>query len=511
MKALQFILFAAMMFLLFNGCQNELNLPPADPAQGSLHDSSGNCYPSVVNGIYKKDSTLNSSNFIEANVFITTPGTYEIQTDSINGFSFHGSGTIVNAGANTVHLSGSGQPLAEGMDTFHLSFGGSVCEVPVQVISNTTPPAVFTLGGNGGACTGAVLAGIYTSNVATTSANTVTLDVTVTTAGPYSISTNVVNGVSFSGSGVLATSTTSIVLTAQGTPAASATDVISGYTVTAGAGSCSFSVTYAGVPAGPASFTFDCANTDPVIASAPGIPLRVEMTFDPAVNLIHSSVNVITPGTYTITTTYGLGGADGVNLNTSGTFTTTGVQTLTLHPQGVPTRGGIVFYNISSPQATNPTPCSTAAYYYNLFCTIGTSFNRNFTFSSQTVNDNTSLAGYDLVRMKGFASTTTGESLELVIGLPTGGSFDNTTSTDVIYSANDFPAKYVKAVYTDGSAPQVLYSAETNGTVQTNPLTINISFCTGGRIEGSYSGVVKDNNGAGPGTKTISGSFGLVR
>ena len=235
------------------------------------------------------------------------------------------------------------------------------------------------------------------------------------------------------------------------------------------------------------------------------------MTFNPSVNIATCSVNVISTGTYSITTTYGLGGADGVNLNATGTFTTTGIQTLTLRPVGTPTRGGFVFYNISSPQSTNPTPCSTAAYYDNLICTIGSTFNRNFSFSSLTTNDNISQTGYDLVRMKGFSSTSTNENLELIIGLPTGGSFDNTSTIDDIYTANDFPAKYVKAIYSDTGSPQVVYSAETNGIIQPTPFTITVTFCTSGRIEGNFSGVVKDNNGAGPDTKTISGSFGLVR
>jgi hypothetical protein len=110
--------------------------------------------------------------------------------------------------------------------------------------------------------------------------------------------------------------------------------------------------------------------------------------------------------------------------------------------------------------------------------------------------------------MKGHSSPTATESLELTIGLPTGTSFNTVGSTDVIYGINNFPSKYVKAVYTDASAAGVVYTAETNGTTQTNPFTITIDFCTGGRIEGFYSGVVKDGNGT---PKTISGRFGLVR
>ena len=498
-----------MTVLLSGGCQNELSFPPAVPAQGSLHDPNGDCYPIVVSGIYKQDTALNTTNFVDINLSVTAPGTYNIISDNVNGYSFQGSGTIASAGVNTIRLAGSGQPVAEGTDTFHISFGGAICEVTVQVISNTTTPAVFTLGSSGATCTGAVLAGTYASGGTVTSANTATLNITVTSGGPYDITTPTVNGVYFSGSGVLSASATSVVLTAHGVSGASTTDVVSDYSVSAGGSACTFSVTYVGVPAGPASFTFDCATMDPVITSPN--TLRIGIPLDPAVDIVTVTVNVITAGSYSITSVTSQGGPDGIDFNTSGVFATTGNQVITLRGQGTPTRAGIVFYNVSSPQATNPTPCSTGAYYDFLLCTIGSSFNTNFTFLSQAINDNASVAGYDLVRMKGFTSETSNESLELIIGLPTGGSFDNTSSIDDVYTVNDAPAKYVKAIYSDGNTPQVVYSAETNGTTQTNPFTITITFCTGGRIEGNFSGVVKDNNGAGPGTKAISGTFGLVR
>lgn len=508
MKVLNACLSFLIAVMLFSGCQNELSFDPVNPALGSLKKDSitGDCYPSLVAGNYFKDTTLTSTNYIEVQVNVAVAGTYDIRTDTLNGYHFHGSGTFINTGLNTAHLSGNGMPLAVGTDIFQVRFDTSVCEIAVTVVAGTAPLTAFTFGSTGSACTGAVLAGTYTSGVAMTASNTVTLNVNVTNGGPYSITTPTVNGVFFSGSGTLSTSTTSIVLTAQGTPAISSTSVNADYTVTATSGSCSFPVIFAPVP-GPASFTFDCGSMNGVIYGL----TRIGTPLNPTINADTVTVNVITTGTYTISSVVSMGSPDGVSFSTSGIFTTTGTQDIILSANGTPNRAGFVFYNITSPQATNTTPCSTGAYYDFLISTIGTAFNRNFTFSSATTFDNTTLAGYDLVRMKGFASAVSTESLELIIGLPTGGSFNNTSSTDVVYTANDLPLKYVKAIYKDAANPQVSYIAESGATPQTNPFTINISFCTGGRIEGTFSGVVKDNNGTGPGTKTISGYFGLVR
>ena len=118
----------------------------------------------------------------------------------------------------------------------------SICfvEVPVFPAAMTGTPAAFTLSGAPGACGNLQTSGSFVKSVALTSASKVSLDVVVTTAGTYSVTTNTVNGFSFSGSGVLNTGTQTINLTAAGTPLA---DGINVFTVTAGASTCTFSVT----------------------------------------------------------------------------------------------------------------------------------------------------------------------------------------------------------------------------------------------------------------------------
>lgn len=85
----------------------------------------------------------------------------------------------------------------------------------------TSPPiAVYTIGA-GGNCTGAVISGKYLADTALTNANTVAITVNVTKIGPYWITTNTVNGISFSQiSTFTTTGPQTVVLTGTGTPSA---------------------------------------------------------------------------------------------------------------------------------------------------------------------------------------------------------------------------------------------------------------------------------------------------
>ena len=102
--------------------------------------------------------------------------------------------------------------------------------------------AEYTLG-NGGDCNGEIVSGRFVADTALTGANTVTITVDVTVPGPYWISTNTVNGISFSqASTFMSTGSQTAVLTGTGTPIATDT---ANFTVTAlnGSGdSCTFSV-----------------------------------------------------------------------------------------------------------------------------------------------------------------------------------------------------------------------------------------------------------------------------
>lgn len=101
--------------------------------------------------------------------------------------------------------------------------------------------AEYSFAGGTGSCTGAILSGTFTAGTAVTASNSVTLDVTVDSIGSWTVTTNTVNGIFFSGTGnFTATGAQNIVLNASGTPSAAGA-----YNYTFGTGNCVFSVTVA--------------------------------------------------------------------------------------------------------------------------------------------------------------------------------------------------------------------------------------------------------------------------
>jgi hypothetical protein len=93
-------------------------------------------------------------------------------------------------------------------------------------------------------CGTAVINGDYYRGIALVASNTITLPVTVTTIGSYSISAPAVNGVSFSKTGTFtATGAQNVTLDGTGTSTAGG-DVVYTTTNTNSATNCSFTVTY---------------------------------------------------------------------------------------------------------------------------------------------------------------------------------------------------------------------------------------------------------------------------
>ena len=243
-----------LLFILINfltACQKELNFEPVPAtngqAVGTLKSTAGTCLPSTVNGSFTKDSVLKASNFIQVNADITAIGTYIIKSDTIAGFYFSGSGTISSTGNNVINLSGSGTPTATGIKTFTITFGTSICKIDVNVVAGVAPTAAYIF-----TCASTTFGtGVYTAGSAVGPQHTVSLNVVVTIAGPWSVTVAAVNGVSFSGSGTFtATGNAQVTLTASGTPVAASPPAYV-YTVMTPTSSCAFSITVAAPPAAP--------------------------------------------------------------------------------------------------------------------------------------------------------------------------------------------------------------------------------------------------------------------
>ena len=108
-----------------NGC----NFPVTGNAAYSLIESPENCICFSIAGTYTVGKNLTASNCAKVSVTITSPGTYTISTQQINGILFSTSGTYSTTGIQTFQLNGSGKPIAAG--AFIYTPGVSSCSINV--------------------------------------------------------------------------------------------------------------------------------------------------------------------------------------------------------------------------------------------------------------------------------------------------------------------------------------------------------------------------------------------
>ena len=240
-KFVSFLSITLFLSFIFS-CQKEISSEEGPASVGSLKkDLNGDCLPINIGGVYTAGQNLGDTNYIEVEVNVTTGGSYLIKTDTVNGYSFKTTGRFTNTGSIRVRLTGAGKPITAGNNNFTIRYDTSICQVSVTVRNNGTGPAAFTLQGAPNICMNDTVVGSYVKGSTLDTASKVKLSVNVTSPGTYTISTNTVNGYSFSGSGSFsATGVQTISLAASGTPVNQGTNV---FTVTAGTSSCTFSVT----------------------------------------------------------------------------------------------------------------------------------------------------------------------------------------------------------------------------------------------------------------------------
>src|SRR5579871_1943504 len=241
MKTLRYLLVMIPVALLLSSCLKEYSFEGNQVSSGSLlADASSNCSPDSVYGTYLIGKKLNDSNFIQVQAHVTHAGAYTISTDTSNGFSFSSSGNFSDTGTISVKLLGKGTPAITGSNVFRIFFNSSVCSAVVSV-ADSSNIAAYTLQGAPNACTNYSVMGSFIKGITLDTSAKVIVALDVARAGSYTISTNTVNGYTFSGSGFLSgTGTQEVILTATGTPANAGTDA---FIVTAGNSTCSFSVT----------------------------------------------------------------------------------------------------------------------------------------------------------------------------------------------------------------------------------------------------------------------------
>jgi hypothetical protein len=499
MKTLRFLLFLLTAGMLFMGCQKELSEENGRALGNLPKDVLGNCQSPVINGNYVAGVALSpTTEYIALQINISQVGVYSIVSDTINGYYFSGTGVTGVTGINTVRLEARGTPTAVGTDVFNIKFDGTTCQI--NNIVTATPggggggtAAVFTLGNTAGNCT-STPAGVYAQNFPTsTTLNYVDIGVTVTTAGTYNVTSTVVNGVKFSGSGNVTLTSTTIRLYADGgTPTAQGNTA---YPLTVGTSTCSFSINYL-APIVPAVFTLNCGS-----ATVAGT-YQSGAIMNPLTNTITITALVGVSGAYSLTAT-----ANGVTFAGIGTLTSSATpQNITLVATG--TAGstvGNVNYLISGngTACTSPVVVPFTAAPVTITGFIQANLNGSTTLTTFNVNkavDLTPFLGTVPQCQVGGESGSGFESFEFAIVNP------GSITTGVDYSINSTAAT-VDATYRTLAGSVFITTFASPATL---PFKVRFSIYTSNRIVGTFSGNTWNNSGAGPGTTTFTnGSFDL--
>ena len=506
---LSFLLFS--FAALISSCQKELSYE-AGLGKGSLKKAStGECLPVTVNGNYKTDSLLKPTiNFVDIQVSVSEPGSYSIKTDTINGYSFNAAGVFVTQGLNTVRLIGSGKPIVASANMFTVKFDTSVCQFNVTVTGvggggGGTTPAAFTLVGSPTTCTGATQTNNFFANIATTSSNYVDVKVNVTTAGTYTITAPMVNGVSFSATGTLAVgSSQNIRLLSSGTPTAAGTFQYA-LNTTAPASNCGFSLTVQAAPT-PAMYTFECPSNPTFF----GLYQAGQSTAGDSVRI---NIISVAGGSYSITTS--------TTTNSNGvTFVGNGVlpaspspQSVTLFASGTAIAAGSFTYTLTGTGATSnctfsqtytATPATNGTLLFNIGSVVNTFNFTNFADTSiQALPPPLPPGNVFVLELSGNAtSSNTNGILDIILAKPAPYFTNNST-----YTVNQLLLQtiIVDVSYTDNLG--VEYTATSDVSPQLPAFSITITSITPTNVKGTFTGPVKNMAGA---TITITnGAFDL--
>ena len=204
-------------------------------------------------------------------------------------------------------------------------------------------PSKGSLQSSSGDCLPKTVGGTYLVSKALADSNYIDVTVDVAQTGGYNLFTDTVNGYYFKASGNFSTPGTATVrLKGYGTPVAASTD---DFTVFYDSSLCNVSITVlpgGSSGGGTAVFTFQgsggsCMNFTPSGTFTQGIALTSS-------NKVDIQVNVTTVGTWNISTA----SVAGFSFSGSGTFTATGVQTITLTASGTPNASGDQTFPVSS-------------------------------------------------------------------------------------------------------------------------------------------------------------------
>lgn len=173
--------------------------------------SPSSCSGAVPYGSYAVGQDLTVTNTVDLTVNVTQIGTYSITTTQVNGMIFTTNGRFTTTGVQTINLTASGTPLAVGNYIISVNNGaGSGCNFAVSVVT----PSNYKL-----VCGTEVLNGFYLAGTPLNATNVLSMNITSTVPAIVNLTSNTVNGMTFTGTlNLAAAGTGSIIITGTGTP-----------------------------------------------------------------------------------------------------------------------------------------------------------------------------------------------------------------------------------------------------------------------------------------------------
>jgi len=320
----------------------------------TLEGAGGACDGAAISGQYYQNIPLSNSNTIQLKVQVDSVGTYAITTNTADGFSFVTSGNFTTTGIQTITLTGQGIPASAGDFTF-IPPVGLGCNFIVSVSGAAIVPTGFTFEGAPDNCTNPKVDGDYISGKALQVSNIVIVNVNVTTIGPYTITTDTLDGINFSAKGSFTkTGTQAVTLNGSGTPSLARYLLFTLYSP--GIPGCSFNVSVIN-PEPLAIYVLESGfgtSSSPCIYTVQGT--YTHNTILDNTNTVTMRVYVSAVGNFTICTNT----IDGITFSYSGTFTTLGSQYVILVGDGTPVNTGTFTFtpNIVGPHPLGGEACS---------------------------------------------------------------------------------------------------------------------------------------------------------
>lgn len=341
-----------------------------------------------------------------------------------------------------------------------------------------------------GDCLPSIVMGTYQVDSILNNTNYIDVHVNITVPGTFVVKSDTVNGYSFYKAGTLGNTGDNIVrLYATGKPVTAGTNT---FTIQYSGTVCTVNVTVAGIGGGgggAAVYTFSSSSGNCTGAMANGTYIAgAALTTS---NTLTVTVDVSTVGTFSI----GAVPVDGFAFGATGTFTTTGIQTVTLNSTGTPTAAGSFNFSVTNGTnfcllpvtVTSSGPLAVFALGGAPASCTGAIVNGTYTIGVPLTASNTVVLNVSVATIGAYSITTTSVN---GMQFAASGSFTTTgaqtvtltgSGTPIAAGSNNFPA-------TDGGTT-CTFSITTVGAGSAALYTLGgaPSTCTGATVNGIYT------------------------